>query len=348
MRTTFISTATLINAPRSAMARLQSDVASATKELSTGRYADVGLQLGWRSSQSVTLRREASALETLKDNNALASGQIDRTTVVLDQMRKTASDFIATTIGTSGNPALNAAALKTEAQAGLNSLVAGLNSSDGQRFIFGGINSAVVPVKAYDSGAGGPKASVDAALATYLGAQGLTDISQMSAAQVTDFLETDFEDVFLGAAWNTNWSSAADDVRTSELSPGERVDVSVSANEQAMRKLAMGYTMLGQLDTQELSPTAFDALLTKARSVISDGMTGLTTIGAELGLTKNKIQASTDVLLRATDLGAAQLDTLEGVDPAEAKTRLDLLTTQLEMSYSLTGQISRLSILNYI
>ena len=32
---------------------------------------------------------------------------------------------------------------------------------------------------------------------------------------------------------------------------------------------------------------------------------------------------------------------------AEAKSRIDLITTQIEMSYSLTSQLGRLSILDY-
>jgi flagellar hook-associated protein 3 FlgL len=39
---------------------------------------------------------------------------------------------------------------------------------------------------------------------------------------------------------------------------------------------------------------------------------------------------------------------LEGVDPAEAKTRVDALTTQIQMSYSLTSQLRQLSLINYL
>ncbi len=47
------------------------------------------------------------------------------------------------------------------------------------------------------------------------------------------------------------------------------------------------------------------------------------------------------------DLVSETIADTEGVDPAESKVRVDLLTTQLEMSFALTGQLARLSILNY-
>jgi flagellar hook-associated protein 3 FlgL len=45
---------------------------------------------------------------------------------------------------------------------------------------------------------------------------------------------------------------------------------------------------------------------------------------------------------------ATQLDSLEGVDPAEAKVRSDSYSNELEMSYSLTTKLLNLSILNYV
>jgi flagellar hook-associated protein 3 FlgL len=39
---------------------------------------------------------------------------------------------------------------------------------------------------------------------------------------------------------------------------------------------------------------------------------------------------------------------LEAVDPAEAKIRIDQLSTQLQTSYSLTAQLKNLSLINFI
>ena len=46
MQTSFISTASLVGAPRSDITRMQTEVARLSEEVSTGRMADVGLNLG--------------------------------------------------------------------------------------------------------------------------------------------------------------------------------------------------------------------------------------------------------------------------------------------------------------
>jgi flagellar hook-associated protein 3 FlgL len=43
-----------------------------------------------------------------------------------------------------------------------------------------------------------------------------------------------------------------------------------------------------------------------------------------------------------------QIGSLENVDPYEASTRLNNLTTQLETSYTLTGKIQQLTLSKYI
>ena len=43
-----------------------------------------------------------------------------------------------------------------------------------------------------------------------------------------------------------------------------------------------------------------------------------------------------------------QIQQSESVDPAEAATRVNNLTTQLEANYTVTGKLAKLSLLNYI
>jgi len=85
----------------------------------------------------------------------------------------------------------------------------------------------------------------------------------------------------------------------------------------------------------------------KARDVVGAAINQVTNLGVQLGTVQARIEASNDMMERAQDIAGSRLSTLEDVDPAEAKTRVDALTTQIQMSYSLTTQIMGLSILNY-
>ena len=60
----------------------------------------------------------------------------------------------------------------------------------------------------------------------------------------------------------------SDQVMRSRISTTQTIDTSVSANEPAFRKLAMAYTMLSDLGTQNLNQAAFQTVVDKATLVI--------------------------------------------------------------------------------
>ena len=61
MKSTFVSTAAVSQAMRYSLMRAQSELTKAQKEVSTGRFADIGLALGSRTGQSVSLRTRPRA-----------------------------------------------------------------------------------------------------------------------------------------------------------------------------------------------------------------------------------------------------------------------------------------------
>ena len=72
MRTTFISTASLLGAPRTGIVRMQADMAQLSKEVSTGRMADVGLNLGAETGRAASLHIDTAAISALIDSNGAA------------------------------------------------------------------------------------------------------------------------------------------------------------------------------------------------------------------------------------------------------------------------------------
>ena len=62
---------------------------------------------------------------------------------------------------------------------------------------------------------------------------------------------------------------------------------------------------------------------------------------------QNQVTDATNRLKAQQTILQTRIGTLEGVDPAEAKVQIDQLTTQIEMSYSLTGKLLQISLLNY-
>ncbi|MBS7537958.1 flagellar hook-associated family protein [Ancylobacter lacus] len=349
MRTTFISTQSLSNAPRSALPRLQAELSDTSTEITTGRYADVGKQLGVSTAESVQLRLEQAALSSLKDGNASATAQIDRTQTALADIRSGADSFLQQLLAVTGTGG-SGAVLQQQASGILNDLTDTLNVTDGRRYLFGGLNSGEKPVAAL---AEGPGAAISAAFAKRFGldpASPQTDpkVKDITAAGMADFIDKDLAGFFDEAGWSATWSNGSSENRTATIGLSERVEVSANANEPAMRKLAMAYTMVATLGTQALSAPALQTVIDRSRSLVGTSLSELTAVGARLGAAQNRIDASNEMMQRAQDVVQRRLSALESVDTAEAKTRFDTLSTQIEMSYSLTSRILKMSILNYV
>lgn len=349
MQSSYISTLSWTTASLNAIPRLQGEIKKANTELATGRFDDVGLTLGVRTSLSVDLRTEKNSLQGLVEGNSLVDAMTIRSQSALGAMTTTSNDFLKNLLSGQAT-AGTAPQLETEARASLASFSAALNSTDGTRYVFGGVNSSVTPMKDYATSA---SAAVNAAYAAKFGLnpanpQGDPKVNSITAAQMQDFLDHEFADIFNNnASWSANFSSASDEVITKQISPTERATVSVSANDQAMRKLSMAFTMVGYLGVQNMNSNALQAVMDTARTAVTVGVTGLTAAAAAIGVTQTRVKAATTQMQGTLDVVTSRISTLEGVDTAEAKTRLDALTNQLNMSYSTTSTLMKLSILNY-
>lgn len=84
------------------------------------------------------------------------------------------------------------------------------------------------------------------------------------------------------------------------------------------------------------------------RSVAGVATIGVTQIHADLGTVEARI-TTLDTQLDARKIILTEgFASLENVDAAEAKSRIDNLTTLLQISYSLTSQTRKLSLIDYV
>lgn len=345
MRTTFISTITVMNSPRNALPRLQSELADASKELTTGRRADLGLSLGVGTAESVRLRAEEASVRRYFDGNSAMAAQLERTQATLDDMRTQADKFQQMLSGISDADGASAV-LQQQAAGFLDALTSTLNLTDGRRYLFGGINSGQKPINNIDEG---PGAAIVAAFNTRFGIDPSDPATgNIPAADLENFIDNEFAAMFEEPGWSATWSDASSTNLQSSISPLERIETSANANEPAMRKLAMAYTMVTALGTEHLKGSALQMVMDKARSLTGTGTSELISISTRLGTSQNRIEAANALMQRGLDAIGTRIDKLESVDPAEAKTKLDLISTQIEMSYSLTARILKMSIMNYV
>ena len=215
MKATFVSSYVIANNQRSILSQLQRDLTKNATELTTGRYADVGLELGTSAGVPVSLRAESTKLAAMIDSNEVLLSSMSLSQLNLQGLRDGADVFKDSLLAVPGQNR-DADVLADEAETALATFYGALNGTDGTRYLFAGANSAVQPLVPYDATVGadgvspGPKQLVDDAFAAFLAAQvpAITDVGDLTAAQIGDFLDGDFAALFDDANWQQTWSTA--------------------------------------------------------------------------------------------------------------------------------------------
>jgi len=353
MRTNYISTVSFLNTPRASMNRLQSDLNKANYESTNeGRYADVGLQLGYRTGLALDLHQGLDDIDEQVKRNALTSARLDSTYQVLNQVRLDGEAFLGTVMP--GKLTGDSASTVTEgATAKLTALIGQLNSQIGGQYLFGGINSSRTPIENFDSTAvtPSPKDAFLQAFQTAFGfAPGTPQSSTITAAQMQTFLADTggFGQLFSDSQWKATWSKASDTPIQSEIARNETVDTSVSANTQSLRQLAMLYTLGSSIGLSSLSSATQDVVYDKMRSLAGSATWGITTVQADVGAVQARIKAIGEQMDIKKTILSTGVKNFEYGDWAEAGSRVKSLTAQMEVAYSLTNQVNKLNLFDYI
>jgi flagellar hook-associated protein 3 FlgL len=349
MRTNALSSLSFWNAPRIGVSRMQSDLAKATQEIVSGRFADVGLALGSRTGLAIGLRQKIAELGALRESNDAATLRLGTSQVALKQIQDGADATLKALIGAPSDK--RADVLKDIAANRLAGLGVLLNTSAGGQFVFGGTRTAEAPLTAYAASPASPaKTAVDAAFrASFAMSQDSPGVGTISAGDMAAFLDGPaFRGLFDAEAWSADWSSAGSAPLTNQISLSETATTSASANAPALRKLAMAYVMASDLGAGNLSAAAQDVLTTRVAGLLGEASAGLIGLQADLGRSQAAITDANTRLETQTTLLQSQIGQMEGVDTAEAKTRSDRLSTQVQISYALTAQLRQLSLVNYL
>ncbi|MCQ0988161.1 flagellar hook-associated family protein [Jiella marina] len=355
-----VSSYSMLSSPRSAVSSIQRELQIIQKEATTGRLADVGLSLGLRTNQAISLRSERETIDRQLDTNAIIALRFASMQTAMDSIAATGDEFLSSLVANgTGDP--GTLANIQQAEASLQGLAGSLNTSAGARFLFSGAATDKASISFTSTGGGAAAHYVDgstaqaataAAFSANFGfAQNDASVGSITASDLEAFLDGDFEDLFttgVGGGWTDNWSNADDGVIENRISQSETLKVSYSANDDAFRNIAKAYVMIADLGAAEMNEEARQLLTSRAIETLSLGLSQLTRLQAEIGGSQARLDLANETLDARSDVLTASISDLEEVDQYEAATRVTNLTTLLETSYALTSRISRLSLLNFI
>ncbi|NDW04877.1 flagellar hook-associated family protein [Jiella pacifica] len=355
-----VSNYSLLSSPRNAVSKIQQELTIMQKQATTGRLADVGLTLGLRTSQSISLRSETESVARQLDTNAIISQRFSIMQNAMDSLAATGDSLLSSLIANgSGDPGTTANI--DQARASLQQFVGALNSSSGARFLFSGTATDQPSISfptagggtadTYFEGSQAQTATADAFTAVFGFSQDDAAVADISESDLEAFLDGAFDDLFStapGGGWKDNWSNSGDGTTVNRISDSESIKTSYSSDEEAFRNIAKAYVMLSDLGNANMNESARQLLTSRAIETLSKGLNQLTELRAEIGGSQSRLDIADETLAARKNVLTISISDLEEVDQYEASTRVTGLQTLLETSYALTARISRLSLLNYL
>lgn len=355
MKTSSISSLTIQNAMRLTISDAQKQMSDAQTEVTTGKYADVGTELGAKTSSAVDLNRDSLRLQSLISTNSIVSTRLDSSQTALDTMATAATTIQSTLVGlgNSSDSTTLTSAQQTVKDA-LASFTGAANTSVNGEYLFSGVNTDVKPLADYsevasDGTLSKAKQSFDSLFSGYFGMSPDDDgVSSITADQMTDFMENVLEPSFTGSDWTDNWSSASDDTMQSRISKNEVVQSSSSANADGFRYMGLVSVIGTEMLKGNYSDATRNAMVSKAVEYSGLAVSGLNDERTQLGLSQERVTKANDSLNSQKDIIETQLSNLTGVDAYEASTRLNNLQSLVETSYTLTSRLQKLSLVDYL
>lgn len=335
----------LLQPSRLGTAAAQTQLSKAQAESATGRHSDVGLALGNRTGADIALRAHLSNVEAAATGTNLAALRAETVQSALSSLGDLAGRFRSTLSGT--RDSTDGRALSRSFAAGaLDSLHDALSVTQDGQYLFSGLASDLPPLSSY--GSGPRQAIVDAFQSTFGFPPDDPAAADLTEADVSGFLDGSFATLFSGSGWSSTWSSATDETPGFRLPSGAAVNVSASANGPFAQKLAQALGMVDVLGSSKINGKAFTAVVDKSLSLAFEAQSAVTSEQARIGIGQERLKNAQSLLDERKSHLTAAISALESVDPYDAATRVNLLMTQLESSYALTGRISKMSLLSYI
>jgi flagellar hook-associated protein 3 FlgL len=341
-----VSSGYLATAMLPVIAQADTQLGQLEVESGTGQYADLGAHLGVSSGYELSLRGTSDWLQSLTTANSLTAGRLSTTTDALNSIVSAARSTLSTLVA--WQPGAAGADLTATGDNSMQSLIGFANSSYDNQYVFGGINSSVAPMSPYSSSAANQTALLSAFQTQFGFAPTAPQAQTLTATQITGFLNGAFASEFNGANWTTNWSSASSTDETTQISPGQTIETSTNLNSGGFQKLAQGYAMISLFGGSELSQSAQQAVVTSATTLVNQGLSQLTTTGANIGQMQAQVKQADDDMSTQMNLLGSQIGGLDNIDPAKVATQLSSLTTQLEVAYQVTAQLQKLSLAQYL
>ncbi|MEO1656247.1 MAG: flagellin [Pseudomonadota bacterium] len=356
--------------------RLESDLATANREIATGKKDDVAESLGAQLVTLQTIRNQYSENEEYLRTTDVFNQRASLMQNSLVEANNALVDLLEIASINSGSAAVSASAVPITADTVIDRIAVAFNIEIQGRFLFSGdeVNNATVTQR----GTVGPGGVTPDEIATEIitgtapGALAGPDLSTPADAVEAEAVIDRFEAVFQGGAGSNSLLPPPEQFYSFEESffggqlGGNLTEIRLPSNTvatqdndqfvQGLRDILQGAYMLANVDLNAITdPEAYQTFMTGgttgrlgAVDRIAQGLEAIQEVQGDLGLQQQLVEASRIDTESEQALFNNEIVALEEADPFETQTRFLQIERQLEASYLATERAYNLTLLNFI
>ncbi|MGQ9369316.1 flagellin [Azospirillum sp. ST 5-10] len=378
-----VSTLGMSRRLQSTMTDLQIEYVRANEEAATLVHADVAATIGARTGRDISLRNLFDRTEEYHKTTTLLDGRMATMDSALTSILDAGTELMATASTGLGQQSPTGSSLQIQARGVIDQLVALLNASAGDSYLFAGTALDEPPMRAVDADEPPLRSPLQIVQDTIaLAADGSAmPVTAAQTGAVIDALDALFSvrdpatsaplvtvvpadptaplpppaalsDTFEGGFYTGTTTLRAGGTANPRVAGRPADDTTIAygiqANDPMIREILEGAYMLAAVDTSKMEPAAYDDYMYAAVSKLSGGLNDLRDSIAQLGIQRNQVTTLAEQHKTQIAILNTQIHNLEGVDPYEASVRISQLETQIDATSSATARIAKLHLTNYL
>lgn len=375
---TQINTNTYFNLLRSDLNRMQTETATLSQQISSGKKTDrFG---GMRTNEArnvVSMRNEMQRLETFQHTIGTLETRAERVELSINKTTDFAETVKDMVYGLPNN-STSQRQIEYEAKNALDGIQSVLNSSVNGMYVFSGENALTPPINldVVENGKGAPgDADYIPPLEDFL-ADGRVPgnytpgppPAEAPASEIDSptslhgAVQEWFERFEAAPDGSSGWYQGGDLPEGPYIADNQRAGPPGVANDPGFRKVLANLAGLAYSGTAPEAGVANDQeyqafaemsslSITEAAGITysgSDSDRSLRDLMAENGLFRQTLETQKERHDDTKKFANSVLNDIESVDPADAITKLQELQFQLQASYNITGQLKQLSLVNFL
>jgi flagellar hook-associated protein 3 FlgL len=328
----------------SRMGGLAAQIQQLEQQVASGQKADTFAGLGTQATIDIALHNEAKTIATYQTSNQLLIARTKAMDQAMTAMHD-AAESVKNQAYALTNTETQRTALIDAAKTAFNTVVNSLQVSVGGRALFAGTATDTSPLQA--------SSTILASLGTSLAGTPITPPATTADAPTVEGVVQSF---FATPSNLYQASSPMQPIQPAAIDKALTVDYGITGDNPAFQDILQGLATIAAVPQPNTTPPSnppiadadYATVIQNAAAKLSSGVGQLNGLISSNGSNQALVD-STNAQHEATlTLVQSQINDIEQTDMTAAATRLALLRTQLEATYTITGQIGQLSLVNYL